>query len=284
MLKTSKNILDEISLGNEKKEDFLNNFYFSSNGSPGLKDQLDQECDKDKSRLITSIKFKEEQFEIRIGRYGLYAQSKDERVNLDSNIIPSEISGKQIKEYFDNKKAGPKEMGIDKKSNNPILLKKGRFGPYIQLDKKMKSFPPGITEENITKEIAAKIIEMPKEIGVNPKNNEKIIKDIGRYGPYLKCGGKNCTITKTDDVLNITVERAIELLSQSKKESSILKTLGEHEKNTIVVKDGRYGTYVTNGKVNVTLPKDIDYNELNLDTAIDMIKNKKPKKKFYKRK
>ena len=279
-----ENILDEISLGNEQKEDFLNNFYFSSNGSLGLKEQLDQECDKDKSRLITSIKFHEEQFDIRIGRYGLYAQNKEERVNLDANIIPSEISGKQIKEYFDNKKAGPKEMGIDKKSNNPILLKKGRFGPYIQLDKKMKSFPPGITEENITKEIAAKIIEMPKEIGVNPENNEKIIKDIGRYGPYLKCGGKNCTITKTDDVLNITVERAIELLSQSKKESSILKTLGEHEENTIVVKDGRYGTYVTNGKVNVTLPKDIDYNELSLNTAIDMIKNKKPKKKFYKRK
>jgi len=279
-----ENILDEISLGNEKKEDFLNNFYFSANGSPGLKEQLDQECDKDKSRLITSIKFKEEQFEIRIGRYGLYAQSKEERVNLDSNIIPSEISGKQIKEYFDNKKVGPKEMGIDKKSNNPILLKKGRFGPYIQLDKKMKSFPPGITEENITKEIAAKIIEMPKEIGINPKNNEKIIKDIGRYGPYLKCGGKNCTITKTDDVLSITLERAIELLGQSKKESSILKTLGEHENNIIVVKDGRYGTYVTNGKVNVTLPKDVDYNELNLNTAINMIKNKKPKKKFYKRK
>ena len=113
---------------------------------------------------------------------------------------------------------------------------------------------------------------------------EKIIKDIGRYGPYLKCGGKNCTIPKSDDVLQITTERAIELLGQSKKESSILKTLGEHENNTIVVKDGRYGTYVTNGKVNVTLPKDIDYNELNLNTAINMIKNKKPKKKIYKRK
>jgi len=278
-----ENILDEISLGNEKKEDFLNNFYFSSNGSIGLKDQLDQECDKDKSRLITTLSFNKDQFEIRIGRYGLYAQNNEERVNLDSDIIPSEISGKQIKEYFDNKKAGPKEIGIDKNTNNPILLKKGRFGPYIQLDKKMKSFPPDITEENITEEIAAKIIEMPKEIGINPKNNEKIIKDIGRYGPYLKCGGENCTITKTDDVLNITVERAIELLNQSKKESSVLRTLGNFENHTIVVKDGRYGIYITNGKVNVTLPKDIDYNKLKLDDAINMIKNKKPKKKFYKR-
>ena len=279
-----ENSLDEISLGKKKKEDFLNNFYFSSDTSVGLKDQLDQECDKNKSRLITTIKFNKDQFEIRIGRYGLYAQNNEERVNLDLDIIPSEISGEKIKEYFNNKKAGPKEIGIDKNTNNPILLKKGKFGSYLQLDKKMKSFPPGITEENITKEIAAQIIEMPKEIGINPINNEKIIKDIGRYGPYLKCGGKNCTITKTDNVLNITVERAIELLSQSKKESSILKTLGEHESHTIVVKDGRYGMYVTNGKVNVTLPKDIDYNELNLNTAIDMIKNKKLKKKFYKRK
>ena len=175
-------------------------------------------------------------------------------------------------------------MGVDKKANESILLKKGRFGPYIQLGKKMKSLPRGITEENITNEIAAQIIEMPKEIGINPTNNEKIIKDIGRYGPYLKCGGKNCTIPKSDDVLQITTERAIELLSQTKKESSALKTLGEHEKNTVVIKDGRYGMYVTNGKVNVTLPKDLDYNELDLETAIEMIKNKKPKKKFYKRK
>ena len=279
-----ENSLDEISLGKEKKEDFLNDFYFSKDGSSGLKNQLDQECDKDKSRLITTIKYKNDEFEIRIGRYGLYAQNGDERVNLDSDIIPSELSGEKINEYFDNKKAGPREMGVDKKTNESILLKKGRFGPYIQLGKKMKSLPYGITEENITNEIAAQIIEMPKEIGINTTNNEKIIKDIGRYGPYLKCGGKNCTIPKSDDVLQITTERAIELLSQTKKESSALKTLGEHEKNTVVIKDGRYGMYVTNGKVNVTLPKDLDYNELDLETAIEMIKNKKPKKKFYKRK
>ena len=278
-----ENSLDEISLGKEKKEDFLNNFYFSSNDSNGLKNQLEQECDKNKSRLITSINHKTNEFEIRIGRYGLYAQNGDERVNLDSDVIPSELSGEKIKGYFDDKKAGPKEMGTDKQTNEQILLKKGRFGPYLQLGKKMKSLPPGVTEHNITNQIASQIIEMPKEIGLNT-NDEKIIKDIGRYGPYLKCGNKNCTIPKSDNVLDITIERAIELLAQSKKEASVLKTLGESENNKILIKDGRYGMYVTNGKINVTIPKDIDYKTIDLNKAIDMIKNKKPKKKFKKRK
>ena len=100
----------------------------------------------------------------------------------------------------------------------------------------------------------------------------------------MKCGNKNCTIPKSDNVLDITIERAIELLAQSKKEASVLKTLGEIENNKILIKDGRYGMYVTNGKINVTIPKDIDYQTIDLNKAIDMIKNKKPKKKFKKRK
>ena len=279
-----ENSLDNISLGKIKKEEFLNNFYFSSNGSMGLKDQLDQDCDKDKSRLISTLSGSDSPIEIRIGRYGLYAQQNDERVNLDENIIPSDITEEMIKNFFKDKNAKPTELGINKATEEPIVLKKGRFGPYLQCGKKMKSIPPGISESDITESIAEEVIKMPYEIGKHSEKNEPIIKDIGRYGPYIKCGSKNRKVSEPDNILNLSVERAIELLNQDPSATSVLKELGEHDGKKIIVKNGRYGIYVTNGKVNVTLPKDNDYNTLDLDTAVNMIKNKKPKKKIFKRK
>ena len=279
-----ENSLDNISLGKTKKEDFLNDFYFSSNGSIGLKDQLEQECDKNESRLISILGNKDNCIEIRIGRYGLYAQRNDERVNLDENIIPSDINEEMIIKFFEDKNAKPTELGINKKTKEPIVLKKGRFGPYLQSGKKMKSLPPGINENNITESIAEDVINMPCEIGRHPETNDLIIKDIGRYGPYIKCGSKNRKVSEPDNILNLSLERATELINQDASATAVLKELGEHDGKKIIVKNGRYGIYVTNGKVNVTLPKDNDYNTLDLDTAINMIKNKKPKKKNFKRK
>jgi len=279
-----ENSLDNISLGKIKKDEFLNNFYFNSNGSMGLKDQLEQDCDKDKSRLINTLSGADSPIEIRIGRYGLYAQQNDERVNLDENIIPSDITEEMIKNFFKDKNAKPTELGINKSTKEPIVLKKGRFGPYLQSGKKMKSIPPGINESNITESIAEDVINMPYEIGKHPETNEPIIKDIGRYGPYIKCGSKNRKVSEPDNILNLSLDRAAELINQDVSATAVLKELGEHDGKKIIVKNGRYGIYVTNGKVNVTLPKDNDYNTLNLDTAVNMIKNKKPKKKFFKRK
>lgn len=189
-----------------------------------------------------------------------------------------------IIEMLQNKNEKPTNLAIDPQTKEPIILKKGRFGPYLQVNQKMKSLPPGITEDNITEEIAIKIISMPAEIGLDNKTNFPVIKDIGRYGPYIKCGSKNRKISHSDNILDITLKRALELLATDINDTAVLKELGEHEGKKIIIKNGRYGIYVTNGKVNVTIPKEDDYNKLELETAIHLIKNKKPKKKFYKRK
>ena len=181
-----------------------------------------------------------------------------------------------------NKNAAPEVLAVDESTGNEVVLKKGRFGPYLKSGDKMKSLPPGITEETLTADIALATIAMPVEIGIDKNTNLPIMKDIGRYGPYLKCGKNNRKISPPDDVLTITLDRAIELFATSAKQSNILKELGQDNEMDIVVKDGRYGIYVTNGKVNVTLPKDLDYNSLDLNTALDLISKKKPKKKFAK--
>ena len=275
--------LDKISIGKMKKEDYLNNFYFTSNGHTGLKDKLEQEYDKNLSRLITSLNENNVAAEIRIGRYGIYAEIDNERVALDNNLVPSDICIKDILKMINDKNTEPSELGKDIESGNPILLKKGRFGPYLHCGDKMKSLPPGVTDTNITEEIACKIVEMPKDIGTDSKSKNSIIKDIGRYGPYIRCGSQTRKVVAPDNILDLTLKRAQELLAKDSKQTEVLKDLGKHEDLNILVKNGRYGIYVTNGKVNVTLPKDIDYNNLDIKTAAEMIKNKK-KKKFFKRK
>jgi len=267
--------LDQISIGDMNKEDYLNNFYHQ-----GLKEKLEQNHDKDKSRLIMTL----DNVEIRIGRYGVYAQKNEDRVTIDNSIIPSEIKVDDIAKMIVAKNAEPTELAIDKATGDSILFKKGRFGPYVQCGDKMKSLPPGITEENLTKEIAAKIIEMPFKLGIDEKTKESITKDIGRYGPYIRCGKATRRVVSPDNILDLSLARAKELLaSNPSRGPEVLKELGKHDNLTIAVKNGRYGMYVTNGKTNVTLPKTIDYEKLDLDTAVNMISKKKTKKKFFKR-
>ena len=266
--------LDQISIGKIKKEDYLNNFYHL-----GLKEKLDQEHDKDESRLIMKV----DNIEIRIGRYGIYAQKNEDRVTVDDSIVPSEVTSDEIDKMITAKNAEPTAFGSDI-NGEEILLKNGRYGPYLQCGKKMKSLPPGITDSNLTEDIAKEIVSMPREIGIDKDNKKPIIKDIGRYGPYIKCGSTSRKVEGKDNILNITEERAIELLSTKQSNTQVLREIGEHNELNIVVKNGRYGIYVTNGKVNVTLPKDLNYEDLNLETAVDMISKKKTKKKFFKRK
>ena len=266
--------LDQISIGKIKKEDYLNNFYHL-----GLKEKLDQEHDKDESRLIMKV----DNIEIRIGRYGIYAQKNEDRVTVDDSIVPSEVTSDEIDKMITAKNAEPTAFGNDI-NGEEILLKNGRYGPYLQCGKKMKSLPPGVTDSNLTEDIAKEIVSMPREIGIDKDNKKPIIKDIGRYGPYIKCGSTSRKVEGKDNILNITEERAIELLLTKQSNTQVLREIGEHNELNIVVKNGRYGIYVTNGKVNVTLPKDLNYEDLNLETAVDMISKKKTKKKFFKRK
>ena len=271
--------LDDIALGRMSKEDYLNNFYYSKNENIGLSDKLEQEYDKSMERLIMTITGKSKSSHIKIGRYGIYAELGDDRVTLDDNTIPSELTIDKIESMLSDKNAAPEVLAQDADSGEDIVFKKGRFGPYLQCGKKMKSLPPGVTEENLNPEIAQKIIALPTEIGLHPENKKPVIKDIGRYGPYLKNDGKNQKVSLPDDLLNLTLERAVEILASKGKANSILKEIGEHDGGKIVVKDGRYGIYITNGKVNVTLPKDIDYTSLTLEVAIDLINKKLAKKK-----
>jgi len=269
--------LDAISIGKLSRKKYLNNFYFDPEKSNGLEKKLNQDFDKDMSRLIKKFS---DNSELKIGRYGIYVEKDGNRATVFDEIAPSDLNGLKIQEILAQKSIPQESLGQFPNTEKDIFLKNGRFGPYIQMEDKMKSLPPGIQQEDVTLELAIDIISLPKNLGNMTDSDESIFVDIGRYGPYIKSGKNTRSITKDINMLEITLKQAIELLSAKKSRgSSIIKELGrDNLKNEIVIKNGRYGKFITNGKVNAPMPKNSSESDLSLEEAIKILSTRKPKK------
>ena len=275
--------LDSISRGENSKAEYLKIFYFGNEKIAGLKAKLEQEFDKNNARLITLIKDEDKNVEIRIGRYGIYGQYDDNRFTIPNDFPPSDLSSEKINEIIELKNKEPEIIAIDPNSKEQIILKKGRFGPYVQCGDKMKSLPPKVSMEEVNEEMAINLISLPKSIGQWGDDNNEIKIDIGKFGPYIRCGKVTCSVPQDTNIFKLTEVQAVELLKSGKegRGPKIIKDLTDG----IEIRDGRYGMYITDGKINAKMPKDITPDELTLEEAKKMIKEKKstPKRKFRKK-
>ena len=178
----------------------------------------------------------------------------------------------------------PEVIAVDPLTKNDILLKKGRFGPYVQCGDKMKSLPPKVSMEDVDETLAINLASLPKNIGSWGEKNDDILLDIGKFGPYIRAGKETRSIPADIAMFDLTYDGAIKLLSEEKSNSRQPKTIKDLG-DGIEVKEGRYGMYITNGKVNVKMPKDATPDTLILDDAKKLISEKKPKpKRKFKRK
>ena len=270
--------LDGISRGEDSKINYLTEFF------KGLKNKLEQEFDKNNARLISSFNSEKKIVEIRIGRYGIYGQHDETRFTIPTDFPPSDLTMSKIDEMIDLKNKAPEIIAKNPDTNEDILLKKGRFGPYVQCDKKMKSLPPNIEMEDVDEKLAINLISLPLTIGKWGDDNQDIKLDIGKFGPYIRCGKETRSIPVDIPMFNLTEDQAVELLKEGKKkrEPKIVKDLT----GGIEIRDGRYGMYITDGKINVKMPNEITTDELTLKEAQKLIKDKKasPKKRFKKKK
>ncbi len=178
---------------------------------------------------------------------------------------------------------GPKELGVCPVTNEPVTLRKGPYGWYVQLGEGKKpkrvSLYKGLEPADLTLDIALKLLALPREVGTHPETQKKISAGVGRFGPYLLHDGTYKSLTKDDDVLSIGMNRAMELLSQAraKKGAEPLKTLGERAGKPVTVHEGRYGPYVSSDGIHATLPKDADPQSVTLEEAIRLIDAKAAK-------
>ena len=170
---------------------------------------------------------------------------------------------------------GPTELG------NGIALKTGRFGPYLERDGKRASFPKDVPLDDVTTEVAEKLLSLPREIGPHPETGKPITASIGRYGPYLAHDGKYAKLGSTAEVFETGMNAAVAKLAdaaagggrQRGASREPIATLGTHPESgkDIKVMAGRYGPYVSDGTIHATLPKAMDPKAVTLDEAVRLI-------------
>jgi len=291
--------LDEISTGEAQWLPYLEKFY---RGDKGLETQVREREDQIDPNEARSIELENLDVKVRIGKFGPYIEAENGEgsvtASIPQDLTPSELDAEQVEVILKQKTQGPEKLGLHPETGEPIYLLIGSYGPYVQLgevseeNKKPKrmSLPKGVNMEDVTLDMALGLLSLPRTLGVHPATEGKIQAGLGRFGPYVvhnqgKEGKDYRSLKKEDDVLTISMDRAMEILSQPKKSKggsrskskTPLKELGEHpeDKEPVNVYEGPYGTYVKHGKTNAGLPEDLSVEEITLEKALELLAAKK---------
>ncbi len=285
-----ENKLDEIAQGESDTIQYLNSYY---KGEQGLKNKVEQREDKIDPREARHLELPLQDLngiQVFVGRFGPYIKARNNGDELTTSIPvswkPSDLTVDKLKELLKAEAEGPKSIGRHPETGEPVFVLNGRYGPYVQVGEvtEENKKPPrasllkGMKPEDVDLELALKLLELPRTVGKHPETGKEIKAGVGRYGPFVVHDGTFASLKRSDNVLEVDLDRALELLAQKKKpkKSSVIKELGDHPDNgkSIRVMDGRYGPYIKYGRKNISLPDDIAPEELSIDQAVELIKKK----------
>jgi DNA topoisomerase-1 len=184
---------------------------------------------------------------------------------------------------------GDRELGLDPDSGQTVLLKNGRFGPYVQLGEgekpKRASLPKGWSAPDMDLEKGLRLLSLPREVGLHPEDSQPILAGIGRYGPFVQHAGTYANLSGADEVFEVGLNRAVALLAEKRAgragrtESAALKELGAHpaDGQPVRVLSGRYGPYIKHGSTNANVPRGKEPQDLTLEEAIVLIAEREAK-------
>ncbi|WP_433942722.1 type I DNA topoisomerase [Brevundimonas diminuta] len=193
--------------------------------------------------------------------------------------------------------SGDRELGVDPATGQPVHLKIGRFGPYVETtppdaDKpKRSSLPKGWSPASIDLEKALRLLSLPRDVGPHPEDGKMITASLGRYGPFVAHAGTYANVADIEEVFDVGLNRAVALLAEKRagragrtSAAAPLKELGAHPETgeAVQVMAGRYGPYVKSGKINATLPKGTAPEDMTMEAALPLLAAKAgaaPKKK-----
>ncbi|MDP6991425.1 MAG: type I DNA topoisomerase [Candidatus Marinimicrobia bacterium] len=278
--------LDAISRGEVDAVPFMKAFYFGSDDLKGLENMLEDKVDIGKACSV-QLDHDGEPIEIRVGQYGPFVQQGEVRKSIPADVFLGDLNVDKALEILNQEINEDRELGKDDESGEMVLLKNGPYGPYVQLGEtsKRKGIPKGTSPADVDLEMALKLLSLPRILGKHPETGEDVKADYGRFGPYVTAGkGKNGTIPPTISPLTIELNEALELIKNRNAGPQALRTLGDHPTTgeLLVIKSGRYGPYITDGKVNASLPRDTDHETMTLDDGVALIDKKRaapPRKK-----
>ena len=283
--------LDEIAQGKLDTKNYLSSYY---NGEKGLKAKVDEQEDKIDPQEARHLELPLpglNGIKVFVGRYGPYIKKEVDGEELTTSIPeswkPSDITVEKLEELIKAEEEGPKSIGEHPDNGEPIFVLNGRYGPYVQVGDGEGEGKPDrasllkdMKPEDVDLELALRLLELPRPLGDHPETGKVIKTGVGRYGPFVVHDGTFASLRKNDHVLDIELDRAVELLEQKKnkksRKSNVIKDLGDHPENgkKVRVMTGRYGPYIKYGKTNISLPDDFDPEEVNMDVAVQLITEK----------
>jgi DNA topoisomerase-1 len=278
-----ENDLDQIALGKLDRSKWLTDFYF---GDEGLKLTVESLGESD-PRLINSFELGDGIL-LRTGKYGPYIEvtENEERriVNIPEGLTPDELTHEKAIELINAPPVENRILGQDPESGLDIIVKDGRYGPFVTLvdegnpKPKTASLFKSMAPATVTYEDAVMLMSLPREIGIDPESQAVITAQNGKYGPYLKRGTDSRSLTTEEQIFALTLEEAIEIYKQPKygarrTAATPLREFGEDpaSKLNVVAKGGQFGDYVTDGVINATVPKDEALDELSNDRAFELL-------------
>ncbi|GAA3010768.1 type I DNA topoisomerase [Microbacterium aurantiacum] len=318
--------LDAIARGEQSRVAWLKEFYFGSDAHVGLRNIVDNLGEID-ARALNSTPIGDVAV-LRFGKYGPYLEVADpenpegepRRVNIPEDLAPDELTPAKAQELIDAPVAGDRVLGENPANGKLIIVKDGRFGPYVQeIDppaeeevdpetgevrdavaetpapkkrgaKKVAASKPrtaslfkSMSVDEIDLDTALRLLELPREVGIDPESEQMITAQNGRYGPYLKKGTDSRTLSNEQQIFDITLEEALAVYAQPKygarAASSALKEFDADPTSgkPIKLKDGRFGPYVTDGEVNATVPRGEDAMEITFERAVQLLADKRAK-------
>ncbi|MEU4694517.1 type I DNA topoisomerase [Actinoplanes sp. NPDC023714] len=296
--------LDDIAGGDHAASDFLTSFYFGSQTpgaddaiakAGGLKKMVTDNLSAIDARAVNSIPLFTDSdgrnVVVRVGRYGPYLQrqtpgaeeeSPGDRASIPEGVAPDELTPEKVNELFLGG-GGERSLGDDPSTGEAVQLKSGRFGPYVQSGERKASLLRNQAPDTLTLEQALKLLELPRSIGKDAEGNE-IIANNGRFGPYVKRGDDYRSLESEDQLFTVTLDEALALLAapktrQRRAAKPPLREMGNDPatEKPLIIKEGRFGPYVTDGEYNASLRRGQTPEELTLEQASEMLAEKRAK-------
>ncbi|CAG4917539.1 type I DNA topoisomerase [Acidithrix sp. C25] len=287
-----ENSLDKIANGDIPAVPYLRDFYFGANDQ-GLKFLVDSQLDAIDPRAINSISIGDDEegnpIVVRVGRFGPYLSVGDTTAPVPDGIAPDELTTKRAIELL-AAGSGDRFLGLHPEIGDPIFVKVGRFGPFIQLGDpellpkgekpKTGSLFSTMTPETVTLEDAVSILSLPRIVGRDPETGDDVVVSNGKFGPYVKRGRLSRSLTSESQLLSIGLEDAVAILAQpatgrGRRTATSIELGVDPDGRSIVLRSGRFGPYVSDGTINCTV-KQFEVDEgLTMERAVELLAEKR---------
>jgi len=282
--------LDRIAAGDEERVAWLRRFYFGD-GDPGLHSLVTDQLEGIDAREVNSIAIPRSDIVVRVGRYGPYLERGEERASVPDDLAPDELTAARAEELLATPTGAERSLGKHSQTGLEVVVRVGRYGPYVTevppegSDGKPRtaSLFARMSPETITLEEAERLLTLPRTLAGT--DGQEIVVSNGRYGPYVKRGSETRSLESEEQLLSIDAAEAEAILAQPKQRRGRgapkppLKELGPDPATgkPLVVKDGRFGPYVTDGETNASLRRGDDVEGLTLERALELLAERRAK-------